>query len=154
MRLRSPGVDERVGPPKLARAKSARAKSARGASSVVLARELTDQLTQCRLIDLLGSLLRGKPLDLTLLLFRPCSPLAPHLQGKHPALAFDGPSVLEPLLIGERANRAPTHSSDDACFLEGLARSRLASGFALLRPALRNDPAPRFPRRDQHDFRT
>src|SRR3981081_744078 len=146
MRLHSPGVDERGGSPhRSLRAPSLRAPSPRGASSVVLARELTDQLTQCRLIDLLGSLLRGKPLDLTLLLFRPFSTLALHVKRKHPDLAFDGPAVLEPPLIREVPPRPPTHSSDAAFLLEGPARSRLAGGFALLRPALRNDPAPRFP---------
>ena len=80
----------------LAPPKRARAKSARGASSVVLARELTNEVTQGRLIDLLGSLRRGKPLDLTLLLFRPFSALALHVQRKNADLAFDGPAVPRP----------------------------------------------------------
>src|ERR1700693_2805495 len=109
----------------LAPPKPARVTSARGASSVVLARELTNEVTQGRLIDLLGSLRRGKPLDLTLLLFRPFSALALHVQRKNADLAFDGPAVLEPLLVGERANRAPAHPANHACFLEGLARGRL-----------------------------
>src|SRR5262249_2375005 len=116
-----------------------------GVAAVILAREAPDDLPQPRLVDLLRRLRGGEPLDDPFLFFRPSVALAPHFERKHTHGADDDSAALEPLLIGEGADRALGDRTDDSGLLEGLARSRTVRRFALLRPALRDDPALVFP---------
>ena len=77
-----------------------------GIAAVVFARQAPDDLAQHRLVDLFRRLRGGEPLDDPLLFFRPAFALAPHFKRKHMHVAEDDGAALEPLVIGEGADRA------------------------------------------------
>src|SRR5262249_35960898 len=122
-------------------------------ASVVSARQTADDLAQPRFTDLFRRLRGRKPLDDPLLFLRPLSTLARDFQRKHAHVTDNGDPILQSLFIGERANGAPTNRADHASLLKGFARRRILRRFALLRPTLRDDPAPAFPRCDEHELR-
>src|SRR5271165_6032503 len=116
-------------------------------------RQSADDPAQPWLLDPFSRLSGGKPLHPAFLLFRPFLVLMPDFERKHAHFALDNSAVLEPFCVGERADGVPADRTTNACLLKRFARSRLTGRFALFRPALGNDPAPRFARRDEHELR-
>src|ERR1700747_3909797 len=100
-----------------------------GIAAVVFARQAPDDLAQHRLVDLFRRLRGGEPLDDPLLLFRPAFTLAPHFKRKHMHVTEDDGAALEPLVIGEGADRALGDGAHHPGLFEGLARTPNAGRF-------------------------
>src|SRR5262249_16649348 len=115
-------------------------------NSSVFARHTAYDLTQNSIFDFFSRFRGRQPFDPALLLFRPVLPLALYLERKDAHFALDRPPVLQALLIGKRADWSPAHGAKYAGLLECLACGGTMRWVTLLRPALRNDPAPRLPR--------
>jgi hypothetical protein len=113
-------------------------------ASVISTRQPADDLAQCWFTDLFHRTRGRDPLDDPLLFFGPLFALAPDLQRKHVHVTDDDLSILQALFIGERANGALGNCTENASFLERFARGRILRRLALLRPALRDDPASGF----------
>src|SRR6266478_5089542 len=92
--------------------------------------------------------------DLTLPPFWPLFVLAPHFQWVDVHFANHSAAVLKAFFICKRPNGAPADCSNNTSLFESFARSRIPGRLALFRPALRNDPASGFARRDKHELRS
>jgi hypothetical protein len=116
------------------------------------ARQAADDLSQCGLAHGPGRFSRWEPPDPTLPALRPFFGLTLHLERKYLDIADDEATVFKTLLVDKGPDRAAANRSDDAGLLEGFARGGTMRCFALLRPALRDDPALRITGGDEHDL--
>jgi hypothetical protein len=115
-------------------------------------RQPANNRAQHGLPDCFGCLLDREPPDLALTVLGPPRFLSQYPERVHFHLTDDNAAVLKALLIWKRSDGAPVDHSNNARLFESFPRGRTMGRSAPLRPALRDDPTSRPPRRDKHDL--